>query len=292
MSSFQPQTVAITSSTYYPNWYQGPLRSIHHTDKIRGDLDLEFVEKALKLGYYMVVSDGLSTKTFSKKLRSLKTSQLIILKRKNNGRSAARRLAFARAAKIPGVKAIVYSEAEKISILDSLQEIVKPILADTADMVIPARDIKLFERTYPLYMVESEQEGNILYNEYLHLHGLLPKEQQLDMFFGPRAFGVNRKILSLFQARMRYQVGPHVLNEQYFNPEELSDALFFPVVVALKRKLRIASVTIPFHYPTLQKQNEELGERKFFEEKRKMQRLSLLIELMHFLNYLEREKKK
>lgn len=291
MSSLQPDVIAITCSTYYPNWYQGPLRSIHHTDKIRGDLDLEFIEKALNKGYFMIVTDGLSTKTFQKKLRSFNNPHLYVLKRKTLGRSAARRLAFSRAAKIPGVKAIIYSEAEKVSLLDFIPQIIKPIISGDADMVIPKRETKLFESTYPLYMVESEEEGNMLYNEYLHLHGLLPKEEQLDMFFGPRVFGVNKRILSLFYARNRYQVGPHVLNEHYFNPEELSDALFFPVVVALKRKLKVTSVSIPFRYPLLQKQNEELGQRKFFEEKRKMQRLSLLVELMHFLNYLDRQKK-
>jgi hypothetical protein len=110
------------------------------------------------------------------------------------------------------------------------------------------------------------------------------------MFFGPRVFKVTPKVLHLFHQRFRFQVGPHVLHEEYFNPEELSDYLFFPIVVALKRKLRVASVEIPFRYPILQKQNEETGNKSFFQEKRKMQRLSLLVELMHFINYLERKK--
>lgn len=110
------------------------------------------------------------------------------------------------------------------------------------------------------------------------------------MFFGPRVFAANKRVISLYHQRVRFQVGSNVLKGEYFNPEELSDALFFPIVLALKRKLKVKSVTIPFRYPTLQKQNEEIGDRYKFEEKRRIQRMSLLIELMHFLSYLQRYK--
>lgn len=123
-----PEHVAITSSTYFPTWYQGPLRSIKHTDKIRGDLALEFVEKALIKGYWVVITDGFSTKTFQKKLSSLNTGKLIIIKRRAKGRSMARRLAFQRATRIPAIQAILYTEAEKVSLIDYIPELVQPII--------------------------------------------------------------------------------------------------------------------------------------------------------------------
>ena len=54
--------------------------------------------------------------------------------------------------------------------------------------------------------------------------------------------------------------------------------------------LKVASVTVPFQYPEKQKANEETGEREFFILKRKHQRLTILIELMHFLGYLQKKK--
>ena len=45
---------------------------------------------------------------------------------------------------------------------------------------------------------------------------------------------------------------------------------------------------MPFKYPDLQKQNEEKGSRELFLEKRKAQRISLIVELLHFVAYLEK----
>lgn len=37
---FNPTPLAIAATTSYPKWYRGKLRSIKHTDKVRGDLAL------------------------------------------------------------------------------------------------------------------------------------------------------------------------------------------------------------------------------------------------------------
>jgi len=49
-------------------------------------------------------------------------------------------------------------------------------------------------------------------------------------------------------------------------------------------------VEVPFRYPHLQKENEDVGQREVFIQKRNMQRVSILIDLMHFLSYLEKRK--
>ena len=54
MNDFNPTDVGLAIITYYPKWYRGKLRSIKHTDKVRGDLALEFFTKATKLGYKVV----------------------------------------------------------------------------------------------------------------------------------------------------------------------------------------------------------------------------------------------
>lgn len=283
--------IAIVCSTYYPSWYQGPLRSIHHTDKIRGDLALELIEKALRNNYWVVVSDGFSTKTFQKKLNSLSQGKLILIKRKNkHAKSYARRQAFYRAMKIEGVRVIVYTEPEKIGIIEYIPDISKPILDHEADIVIPQREEKLFRSSYPSYQYESEIEGNLLYNRYLQLHKIT-KETECDFFFGPRAYKADKRVKALFHHKYKLKIGKHTVEDELINPEDLSDYLFFPIVLALKRNLLVKSVTVPFKYPLLQKQNEEVGQRKYFEEKRRSQRLSLVLELMQFLSYLERKKK-
>src|SRR6185369_4576387 len=106
-----------------------------------------------------------------------------------------------------------------------------------------------------------------------------------------RAFRNDAKILRLFYQRYLFRFGDHVFDEKYFDPEQLSNAMFFPIVLALKKGYKIASVEIPFRYPRLQKENEEKGMRLFFEEKRQMQRLALLVELMHFLSYLDHNRR-
>jgi hypothetical protein len=46
-------------------------------------------------------------------------------------------------------------------------------------------------------------------------------------------------------------------------------------------------VAVPFRYPKTQKQNEEIGDRKAFIEKRNFQRISILVDLMHFISFLQ-----
>lgn len=278
-------SIAITTITYYPNWYRGKLRSIKHTDKIRGDLALEFVRKAKEKGYQVVISDGKSARTFRKELRSV--DGIHILRRLSAKRSVGRRIVLKKASKLEGVKIIIMSEPEKLSLLDSVEEIVEPLLGNTADIIIPKREEKLFAQTYPDYQYESEQEANDLYNEELRSHNLLGKDDEnLDMFFGPRAFKNTSAILSLFMRKYHLQIGKLSLHE-FFDVEQYSNTLYFPIELALKKGLRVKSVTVPFRYPELQKRNEIEGTLELFMEKRKAQKVGILIDLIHFISYLD-----
>lgn len=288
----KPETIAFAVTTFYPKWYKGALRSIKHTDKIRGDLALQSIKKAVKVGYRMVVVDGKSTGTFREELKQI--PNIIFQTRKGVKRSPGKRQAFRIASKIPGVLAIVATEAEKYSLFtDCMPDIVKPILEDEADIVIPQREDTLFKKTYPKYMYESEIEANRLYNEVLRTHGFLSTNvSDFDLFFGPRVFRNDRKILSLFLKRYIFSIGNVLFPEEYFDTEQLSNAQFFPVVLALKKKLRIKQVTVPFSYPILQKDNEDVGLRDTFIAKRSAQRMGLLLELMHLINALQGKKRR
>lgn len=275
-------SVAIAIICFYPGWYRGKLRSIKHTDKIRGDLALQFINSALSVCQVIVV-DGKSARSFRKTLSQIPKLNLIL--RRSIKRSPSKRQAFKKASQIEGVKAIVATEPEKISLLKSLDNITKPILEGKVDIVIPKRQEDLFAQTYPKYMYESEIEGNQLYNEQLKANNLLKNDESFDFFFGPRVLKNEPKVLRLFMKKFNLKVTSKRIPQQFLDPEELSNASFFPIILALKRKLKVKSVEISFTYPKLQKENEEIGSPELFLEKRRNQRLGLLLELIHFLSF-------
>lgn len=278
------KNIAFAAITFYPKWHKGEVRSIADTDKIRGDLALEFIRKATDKKFRVVIVDGKSSKSFKTELK--KFPNIRFTGRNGFKRSPAKRKAFKIASKLPDVKVIIATEAEKVSIIDSALNIAKPIIEDKADIVIPRRNEKLFKETFPDYMFESETEGNRLYISQLENHGIKVPDN-LDLFFGPRAFANNPKVLNLFYKKSFPELTDEKNLKQYFDPEEYANAQFFPVVYALKKGFKVADVEIPFKYPETQKANETQGAREFFEEKRKAQKMGILLELMHLLNYLK-----
>lgn len=283
-----PQAIAFALITYYPKWYRGRLRSISHIDKIRGDIALKFIQKAISLNYQVVVVDGRSSKSFRKEISKYK-KVVKILKRKVPESSPAKRQAFKAASKLISVKAIIACEPEKVSLIDSAQIIAQPILNNEVEIVIPKRNEKLFKESYPDYMYESETEGNKIYNEQLKSHNILPKNSSdFDMFFGPRAFANNKKNLKLFTEKFLEEQNIDKSSLKYFDPEKYSNTLYFPIIIALKNKLKVKSIEIPFIYPKSQKENEEKGAREFFIEKRRVQKLGTLLELEYLLNNLKK----
>jgi hypothetical protein len=282
--------IAIAGITYQQKWYRGPLKSIKHTDKIRGDLILYAIKFATGVGHKIVIVDGGSSKTFISELKKIPGAK--IFQSKIPKRSPNRRKAIFEASKIPGIKAIVMTEIEKVSLItDCMREIVEPILNGDADLVVPKREEELFKKTYPDYMFESEVEGNLFYCEALRASGLLSSHMdELDVFFGARVFRNDKKLLKFLLSH--YEANPFnsLLEHKLFDLEEYSNAQFFPVVKALSKGKKVVSVTVPFKYPERQKENEEKGDREYFILKRRFQRLTIIIELMHFLGYLGNKK--
>lgn len=125
--------------------------------------------------------------------------------------------------------------------------------------------------------------------EALRSQNLLTKElEDLDSFFGPRVLRNTPTIVALFMQQFTYKIGETFFPTSYFDPEQYSNVLFFPIVRALEKKKKIVSVEIPFSYPSLQKENETFGEQEIFIVKRNMQRLGILVNLLHFLSYLKK----
>lgn len=289
MSHINPAEVALIGIVYESKWYAGKLKSIKHIEKIRGDLILYSLRYASSVGYKISLVDGGSTKTFQKEIKKIPGVSVIFSK--IHKRSPNRRKAVFEASKIPGVKAIVMTEIEKVSfITDCIEKSVLPVLHNEADIVVPRREDKLFKKSYPLYMYDSESEGNLLYNEGLRSVGLLSTHQEeLDVFFGTRVFKNDKKMLKQIFSHYEAHVFDSLLANDLFDLEEYSNGQFFPVVKALEKKYRVVSVTVPFIYPEKQKENEEKGEREKFIHKRRFQKLTILVELMHFLGHINRK---
>ena len=83
---------------------------------------------------------------------------------------------------------------------------VKTILNNQADIVIPKREENFFKKTYSDYQYQSEIEGNKLYNEILRTNGLFKDNDDLDLFFGPRVFLNHPKIVSLFTKKFHLKI--------------------------------------------------------------------------------------
>lgn len=245
---FNPKEVAFALVTFYPKWYTDQLKNISQTDKIRGDLALQFINQALSLGFQVVVVDGKSSRNFQNKLKTF--SKLHILKRQGIKRAPAKRKSLLAASKLPKVKTIILCEAEKVSILKNIRQIIEPILENSVDIVIPKRQENLFKKTYLAYMYTSETEGNRLYNQQLQSHNIIPKNISFDWFFGPRALSNKPKILSLF--RKKFMEEQNTISE-YSDPEELSNILFFPIVTALKKGYNVKNMGGSFFLPPISK---------------------------------------
>jgi len=287
-SRIDPNSIGIVATTSYPRWYRGKPRSVKDTDKIRGDLTVEFVKIARKIGYQVVIADWQSPQTFRKELSSV--PGVILIRRRSPKRSPSKRQALLRTTKLSDIKVIILTEPEKVSLVqDCIPLIAKPILNGEADIVVPKRNDTLFKETYPAYQYESEVEGNRTYNEELKSHKLIDiSENDFDMFFGPRAFSNDRKIVTLFMKRYRFSIAHASFPSWYFDAEELSNTNFFPIVSALRKGLNVKSIEVPFKYPKIQKENEEKGQKELFLEKRRAQRIGLIVELLHFVAYLEK----
>lgn len=287
MSKFDPKSVVIVMISYYPKWYKGKMRSVKQTDKVRGDLALKSIQTAKNLGYQIVLVDGKSSRSFRSVISRIKNIKLI--KRRSIKRSPAKRQAIKIACKLPGVKVVILTEPEKLSLIkDCLPFIAEPILSGNSDLVVPKRDLTLFKNTYPLYQYESETEGNKLYNEVLRAFNILPENMcDIDFFFGPRTFRNTKKVVKLFMRRFILEFKQDKSME-FYDPEDYSSSLYFPIILALKKGFKMTNVIVPFSYPLEQKQNEEKCAKSSFINKRKIQRLTLLMELVHFVSYLQK----
>lgn len=287
-TEFKPEKVAIAMTTSYPGWYPGELRSIEDTDKVRGDLGLEMIKKAVDRGFNVVVVDKDSPQDLRQQFSGLVTR--FISRGRDDTRASERKIAVGEASSISEVKIIIRTEPEKISLLDFIQEISLPILKKEADIVVPKRRDEEFRAAYPPYMYESETYANRKYNSILREFNILPNEaeEDLDIYFGPTVIANDPQVVSLYMERYKFQ-DKKVLKRgirRYVRPDDFSNSQMFAVVKALNSGLKVVGVEIPFVYPKSQRDNEMVKLNDFLN-KRRVQKWSILDELVLFIRYLK-----
>lgn len=284
-----PHSIVLATTTFYPQWYPGiRISDDNGVDKVRGDLALKMIKEAEFKGFQVVVVDGANNQEFKNELSALGVVPLSELER---GMSASRRQAFKEASQRDGAKVICWAEPEKVSVArDCLPEAILPILKGEADIVVPKRDETLFKEYYPDYQVEYERKSNKLANSLLRSNGLLAAtSEDLDLWFGPKFFRNDPEILELFLQRYEMPKRPGMKLDQITDPSLWPNAVFFPIIAALHKKLKVVSVDVLYVHPSEQTQIEADSDE--FRRKRDIQYKNIITSAIHFVRMLKGDSK-
>jgi len=237
----------------------------------------------------LYISDGGSSESFLSEIASLGHK---IYLQKDPGLSAARRQVLTQASFRKGSLAIVLFEPEKISFIkDGLIKSIQPILENRADIVMPKRDEKSF-LSYPANQASSEKLLNqhmasMIIKALKKKGQVIPEEiNEIDFSFGPRVISNKPQILDLFMDKYSSK---NLSDEKKFQCEVWANALFFPLIVALYKGLKVVSLPVSYSHPinqTLMESNDPL-----FIRKREKQFKTLLVATRELLLLLENDPK-
>lgn len=268
--------VAIVTTTLYPFWYRGAPKNSSteqaKVNKVRGDLAIEMLSEAKKKNFQVVLIDAGSSKDFVKEIIRI---GIKVIPSKNKALSPSRQQGFKLASKIKGVKVICWLEPEKVSIIkDSLPQAVLPILNNQADIIIPKRSKTAFS-TYPSFQAKIEKIANKKWNKILKKHKLLStKAEELDIWFGPKFFKNDPKLINIFQKS--YQ-----LKDKAKKMDIWSNAIIFPTITALKLGYKVVSIKTRYEHPKEQTAVEENS--GLMRKKRQLQYKSILLTTEYFI---------
>lgn len=282
MKYSNPQSVAITTATFYPDWYLGKA-SAKEIDKVRGDLALRMIDSAKMKGFQIIVVDGGDNKFFKKALSNLGIHPL---SEKQKGMSASRQQAFKAASNLKQVQVICWVEPEKVSIItDCLPTAIFPILEGKADIIVPRRNRKLFKKTYPDYQFKFEQESNRIWNDLLKKYGLRSNnDPELDVWFGPKFFRNDPQIVSCFTDQYSFKANLKSPLNKIVKPELWANAVFFPVISALHKGNRVIDLEVLYKHPKEQTYAEQ--DNAEIRKKRKFQQKSIILASEFFIRML------
>lgn len=279
-----PHALAIATITSFPGWYPGKIAQAGDLfSKVRGDISLQTLREAKEKEYRVIVVDGGSSDEFKAELARIGITPQSQLEK---GYSAARQQSYREASKLDGVKVILSTEAEKLSVIHDCptDEAIQPVLKGETDIIIFKRDREAFS-TYPKDQAEYEQRANKLWNDIMRMHNLLPPSaEDLDVWFGPRLIRNDPYIVGLFLDKYQFEKRGSKLDE-IVDPFVYANALFFPITIALRDGLRVSSAVVPYRHPSTQTQME--NEDMKFRRKRDIQYKNIIVATMHLIRMLE-----
>mmetsp|Transcript_15134 Transcript_15134/g.45194 ORF Transcript_15134/g.45194 Transcript_15134/m.45194 type:complete len:265 (+) Transcript_15134:130-924(+) len=220
------------------------------TDDVRYRCCIEFLELAKAKGVATVVVDASPQEAIRDAMRAAGATKVV--KQTAKGRKgAALREALSLAADLAPSDScwLCWQEPEKVDMARHWKGVAADAMA--LDVVVPAREPKLFEATYPIEQFHSESFANAYVNLAARDAGVSLAPFGFDWHFGPFALRARHKGLWLE------------------NDGELWDAQVLPIVKALKLGLNVGGVEVPFVAPLDMKEEEEDDFK--FVEKRLMQ---------------------
>lgn len=206
--------------------------------EVRAKLALETIRQANEAGYKIVIVDS-SSRTIRECFRN---QGAIVFQAESPKMGENIRQAIQEATRLAGTNGIVIRmEPEKAPLVPLLEQVTSHFSA--ADMVIPARTKKSFD-SYPLIQQHTEWIGN---RAFQILTG-----RALDVWFGVRIF---RSSVSHFFLNYQGEYG------------DKWDAIFIPVLRAIKAGKRVLGVEVDYIHPQEQKKEEEKLEREFLAKR-------------------------
>jgi hypothetical protein len=204
--------------------------------------------------HILVVVDGSPNEDIK---MGLKEAGATIFPELHRGMGPSRRQAFFHAFEVAhqhDINIILWTEPEKVDLINSIPKIIEPIEIGEADIVIPCRSAKSWE-TWPAFQRESEQEANKVYNEVFGV-------KDFDPMFGPVAF--DREFgLSFIASR-----GSESIEDTYIQHYAPREAAFY-------EDAWVKTEEIDMTYPPEQRAEEEGALNDAMREKRKQQLVSL-----------------
>jgi hypothetical protein len=273
----------ITSSTFYKDWYQGPLASPSDVAKTRGDLTLTSLATIIQRGFQVIDIDGGSSPDFLNALTQLGVN---VYPQMEKGISAGKREGILRA-QVFNPKAIFLSEPEKPSIMAATEALAAPILDGSADIVFASRDSSSFD-SYPPVQAKFEQKSNGVANALLKARGLLkPNDPDLDWWMGMRMIKNTPEVTDLFLTKYELKPFGHGL-DNVTDLEAWSNALYLPVVMGLAQGLRVVGVPVHYEHPQAMT-NSEIGNASF-DRKRAVQYRGIITGMIEMIKKIEVDK--
>ncbi len=275
-----PKSVAVATITSYPGW-KGDVY-LKTSNEIRGNEALKAIGEATSKGYLVTTVDRDSSEIWLNQARLLGAN---IFRQQYLTSSGARRQVFKEVSLLNGIKIICWTEPEKASFTSVFHEALLPIARMEADIVVPKRDEEAL-KTYPDYQVAIENRANKLWNSILRKHNLLSKnDEELDVWFGPKIFRNDPKILSLFMATYDLE-NANTAYHKDVDPESWANTVTTPIIAALYEGLIVKSVTIHYTHPEEQTKLEQI-EKTTFEKKRLLQFKSIVSSTINYIRYIE-----